>query len=181
MIKKSIAALGILAAGVLSAQSMDMKNMLKVGINAGAAVPSENASANLGVDVSYQHLVNPGFGLGIATGYNHFFGKDDNNDFGVVPVAALFRVYPQKTGFYAGADLGYGFIIGDDRVNPNYAVARPDGGFYLKPELGYHNKDWNFFVHYTKVFTGDDGQIGDQKFSAGSLGAGVAYNIALGK
>ena len=190
-LKQSILAAGILATGLVSAQSAVMTNMLKVGINAGASVPKENASANLGVDLSYQHLVNPGFGLGIATGYNHFFGTENtinnvdvqNNDFGVVPVAALVRIYPQKTGFYGGADLGYGFIVGDDKVTDNalYNANRPDGGFYLRPEIGYHDKDWNFFIHYTKVFTGDDGNVGSQKYNAGTLGAGVAYNIPLGK
>lgn len=191
LLKQTILAAGILTTGLVSAQSADMTNMLKIGINAGASVPQENNSANLGLDVSYQHLVNPGFGLGIATGYNHFFGTDntinnvklENNDFGVVPVAALLRVYPQKTGLYGGADLGYGFIVGDEKVtnNPLYNADMPSGGFYLRPEIGYHNKDWNFFVHYTKVFTGDDGKIASQKFNAGTLGAGVAYNIPLGK
>ena len=31
--------------------------------------------------------------------------------------------------------------------------------FYLKPEIGYHNQDWNFAVQYTKVFTGDKGNL----------------------
>ena len=61
--------------------------------------------------------------LGIATGYNHFFGKDndgiENNDFGVVPVAGLIRVYPKQTGFYFGTDLGYAFITGDENVATN--------------------------------------------------------------
>ena len=106
---KTILALGLMTTGLVSAQSADMKNMLKVGANVGLAVPAENASANLGLDVAYQNLVTPGFGLGIATGYSHFFGKDNNgiknNDFGVVPVAALIRVYPKQTGFYLGTDL----------------------------------------------------------------------------
>lgn len=187
-IKSAVLGLGILTAGLASAQSANMTNMLKVGVNAGVAVPSDNASANLGLDVAYQYLVNPGFGLGIATGYNQFFGRDNdvvggtinNNDFGVIPVAALIRVYPKQTGFYAGADLGYGFIVGDEKVASNSIVDRPDGGFYIKPELGYHNRDWNFFLHYTKVFTGDKGNIAGQDYNAGSLGAGVAYNIPLG-
>lgn len=187
-IKSAVLGLGILTAGLASAQSANMTNMLKVGVNAGVAVPSDNASANLGLDVAYQYLVNPGFGLGIATGYNQFFGRDNdvvggtinNNDFGVIPVAALIRVYPKQTGFYAGADLGYGFIVGDEKVASNSTVDRPDGGFYIKPELGYHNRDWNFFLHYTKVFTGDKGNIAGQDYNAGSLGAGVAYNIPLG-
>ncbi len=184
-IKKTVLALGVVTAGLVSAQSADMTNMLKVGANAGFTVPAENASAKIGIDVAYQNLVVPGFGLGIATGYNHYFGRENgsinNNDFGVVPVAALLRVYPKKTGFYFGADLGYGFITGSDRVASNMTVQRPDGGFYLKPEIGFHNKDWNFAVQYQKVFTGDKGKIGNQDYSVGALGVGVSYNIPLGK
>ncbi len=184
-IKKSVLAIGLVTAGLLSAQSADMRNMLKVGVNGGFAVPAENAGGALGLDVSYQNLVTPGFGLGIATGYTHFFGRDNgninNNDFGVVPVAALIRVYPKQTGFYLGTDLGYGFIVGDDKVASNYTVQRPDGGFYIKPEIGYHNRDWNFALQYQKTFTGDKGEIGSQKYSAGALGVGVGYNIPLGK
>lgn len=184
-IKKSVLALGLLTAGIMSAQNSDMRNMIKIGAHGGFAVPAENASGNLGLDVSYQNLITPGFGLGIATGYSHFFGKENNginnNDFGVVPVAALIRIYPKQTGFYLGTDLGYGFIVGDDNVASNSSVVRPDGGFYIKPEIGYHNQDWNFAVQYQKTFTGNKGEIGAQKYSAGAVGVGVGYNIPLGK
>ena len=188
-IKKTILLLGLATAGVVSAQSAEMRNMIKVGANAGVALPAENASAAAGVDLAYQSLATQGFGFGVATGYTHFFGREntvngvkyDNNDFGVVPVAALIRVYPKQTGFYLGTDLGYGFITGDKQVATNSAVERPDGGLYIKPEIGYHNRDWNFALQYQKVFTGDKGQIGDQKYGAGALGAGISYNIPLGK
>ena len=184
-IKKVLFAAGVMTVGLVSAQSADMTNMLKIGANVGVAVPQENASMAAGIDVSYQNLVAPGFGLGIATGYTHYFGRDngviENNDFGVVPAAALIRIYPKQTGFYFGSDLGYGFIVGDDKVASNSNQDRPDGGFYIKPEIGYHNRDWNFAVHYQKVFTGDKGQILDQKFNAGNIGVGVSYNIPLGK
>ena len=190
-IKRSILLLGLATAGLVSAQSADMRNMIKIGGNAGVALPAENASAAAGIDLAYQNLATPGFGIGIATGYTHYFGKDNtvngvtynNNDFGVVPVAALIRVYPKQTGFYLGTDLGYGFITGDKKVASNTGVVteRPDGGLYIKPEIGYHNRDWNFALQYQKVFTGDKGQIGDQKYSVGALGAGVSYNIPLGK
>lgn len=184
--KKTILATALVSAGLLSAQSADMRNMLKIGANVGLALPAENASANLGLDVAYQNLVTPGFGLGIATGYNHFFGRDNNgiknNDFGVVPVAALIRVYPKQTGFYLGTDLGYGFIVGDKKVASNVGSPdRPDGGFYIKPEIGYHNRDWNFAIQYQKTFTGSTGEIGSQKYNAGALGVGIGYNIPLGK
>ena len=184
-VKRAILGIGILSAGLLSAQSAEMTNMLKIGGNVGIAAPSTNASANLGLDVAYQHLVTPGFGLGIATGYNHFFGKDndgiENNDFGVVPVAGLIRVYPKQTVFYFGTDLGYAFITGDENVAANDPVARPDGGFYIKPELGWHNRHWNVALQYTKVFTGSKGDLPGQDFNAASLGLGVAYNIPLGE
>ena len=183
-IKKAIVAGGVMSLGLMSVHAQSMENMLKIGVNAGFAVPKENASAAIGVDLSYQHLVTPSFGLGLATAYEHYFGSDNdgikNNDFGVVPIAALVRFYPKRSGLYLGADLGYGFIVGDQKVASNSNVDRPDGGFYLKPEFGYHNRDWNFFLEYRKTFTGDKGKIGNQNYSAGSLGVGVAYNIPLG-
>lgn len=187
--KKSIfLAIALLfAVSFANAQYVSMKNTFKVGVLGGASIPSENAGMNVGLDLGYQHLVTPNFGLGLATGYNQFFGlenKDENiknNNFGVVPVAALVRYYPAAEGFYVGTDLGYGFLVGDEKVASNHDVNRPNGGFYLKPEVGYHNRNWNVFVHYTKVFTGDNGQIGNQKFNAGSLGVGIAYNFGLGK
>ena len=185
MLKQVILGAGILTAGLVNAQSTQMNNMIKAGATAGIAIPSDNLSAAIGLDVAYQRLITPGFGLGIATGYAHYFGKEnngyDNNDVGVVPVAALLRIYPKKTGFYFGADLGYGFLVGDDKVASNTVSARPDGGFYLRPEIGYHNRDWNFFLQYQKVFTGDNGNLVSQDYNVGSIGAGFSYNIPLGK
>ncbi|WP_326982792.1 hypothetical protein VUJ46_21985 [Chryseobacterium sp. MYb264] len=185
MLKQAILLAGIMTAGVVSAQSSQMNNMLKVGANVGLAVPADNLSAAVGVDVAYQNLITPGFGLGIATGYTHYFGKDNNgysnNDVGVVPVGALIRIYPKQTGFYFGTDLGYGFLVGNDKVASNSSVDRPDGGFYIKPEIGYHNKDWNFFVQYQKVFTGSKGDLTGQDYNVGNLGLGFSYNIPLGK
>ncbi|WP_288763969.1 hypothetical protein [uncultured Weeksella sp.] len=197
MLKKKILLLfvSIFAANMALAQSADMKNMLKIGVNAGAST-GQNTSANAGLDISYQNLVVPGFGLGVSTGYNHFFGKKrnfdgvtiDNNDFGVIPIAALIKVYPGKYGFYGGTDIGYGFIVGKEKVANNhypseslYNADMPSGGLYLRPEIGYHNRNWNFFVHYTKVFVGNEGKVGNDKFNAGTVGAGVAYNLPLGR
>ncbi len=67
MIKQAILFAGILTAGALSAQSAQMNNMIKVGANVGLAVPSDNTSMAVGVDVAYQNLITPGFGLGVAT------------------------------------------------------------------------------------------------------------------
>ena len=47
---------------------------------------------------------------------------------------------------------------------------RPDGGLYIKPELGWHNRHWNFSIQYTKLFTGSKGEIGNQNYNAGRSG-----------
>lgn len=185
MFKQAILLAGILTAGIASAQNSKMNNMIKVGANVGLAVPADNLSAAVGVDVSYQNLITPGFGLGIASGYTHYFGKENNgyknNDVGVVPVAALIRIYPKQTGFYFGTDLGYGFLVGDKQVASNTSVERANGGFYIKPEIGYHNKDWNFFVQYQKVFVGTKGDLAGQDYNVGNIGVGFGYNLPLGK
>ena len=182
----------LFAAGFANAQDLSYKNTLKIGAIAGPSVPKGNAAAGAGLDIAYQNLVTPHVGLGLASGYQHYFGSEakinntdvKNNGFGVVPVAGLVRFYPKSEGFYLGTDLGYGFITGDEKVTDHATVNadRPSGGFYLKPELGYHNRNWNIFAHYSKVFTGADaGKVGDQKYNAGMVGVGLAYNIPLGR
>ena len=184
-IKRTILGIILFSAYTSNAQDTSYQNMIKVGLNGGASLPMENAAASVGVDLGYQHLATPGFGVGIMTGYNQYFGREndgiENNDFGVIPVAALLRFYPKQTGFYIGTDIGYGFITGKEDVASNSSVDRPDGGFYIKPEIGYHNRDWNFAIQYNKVFTGEEGQILAQDYNAGSLGIGVSYNLPLGQ
>lgn len=193
-IKKIALSAGIIAGGLLSAQNsegLSMKNMLKVGANIGHSLPASNFGLSAGIDVAYQYLVTPHFGLGLATGYTHFFGRDNkatgnitlnNNDAGLIPAALLLRYYPDSKGIYFGADLGYGFITsGDNYVAAHHNTLHPDGGFYIKPELGYHNRNWNFFLQYQKVFTGNEGKILNQDYQLGGLSVGVSYNIALGK
>lgn len=174
-----------IAPALAFAQNPKYNNMFKIGFNAGIAVPAENASSHIGLDLGYQRLVHPGIGVGFVTGYNHFMGQSkngiNNNDFGVIPLAGMFRYYPEQTGFYVGTDLGYGFITGEGKVASNSNVDLPDGGFYFKPEIGYHNIHWNFALQYANVFTGNQGTIGDQKFNAGTLGFGVSCNLPLGK
>lgn len=184
-LKKSIFGLAILTSSIGLAQETSYEKTLKVGINAGYSIPQENLSYNIGLDLGYQHLVTPKIGLGFVTGYNQFLERTSteisNNKVGLVPVAFMFRYYPRVKGIYAGANAGYGFLFGDERVASNYTTERPIGGLYLNPEIGYHNIHWNFALQYTKLLTNDIGNIGSQKYSVGSLGISVAYNIALTK
>lgn len=66
-VKRAILGIGILSAGFIKRTKCRNDKHAKNWRNVGIAAPSTNASANLGIDVAYQHLVTPGFGLGIAT------------------------------------------------------------------------------------------------------------------
>lgn len=134
---------------------------LKVGIHAGVpmAHSKDVSSFALGADVKYQFLDLKSFGLGIATGYTNYFGKDDNKDFGIIPVAALLRYYPTKR-FFIGSDLGVGFATGGNDT---------ETGFYYRPEVGYHDNEWNIFLYYQGVSVSES--------NVGNLGVGLNYNL----
>lgn len=137
---------------------------VKLGLHTGIPVSDagDAASFALGVDAKYQFINLKSFGVGFATGYTHYFGKEDFKDFGVIPVAVLLRYYPTKH-FFVGSDLGYGFITGD------VGETDANGNFYLRPEIGYHNDKWNIYALYQDVLEKDA--------NVGMLGVGVIYNI----
>jgi len=136
---------------------------LKLGLNAGVPMGDADdlASFALGLDVKGQFLVTPNFGIGLATGYSHMFGKDGADDFGIIPAAGFARYYFQKTGLFIGADLGYGFLMNVDNN---------EGGLYVSPQIGYHNEDWNIFAFYQNTFAEND-------FDIRVLGIGATYNL----
>ena len=136
---------------------------LKIGLNAGVPMGDidDSSSFSLGLDLKAQYLVTPNFGIGLATGYSHIFGKDGYDDFGVMPAAAFARYYFKPKGLFLGVDFGYGFLV---NANNN------DGGLYVNPQIGYHNKDWNFFAYYQNTFAENDMDIQ-------VLGLGVTYNL----
>lgn len=137
---------------------------LKAGISAGLPVGniSNFSSATLGLELSGQAMVTPHFGLGVASGYTHFFGKNGASDFGTIPLGALLRYYPAAEGFFVGSDVGYSFLTN---------TTGKSGGAYVKPQLGYHNYDWNFYGFYNQVFLGS-GSVDLQ-----NVGIAAVYNI----
>ncbi|MBN9297080.1 MAG: hypothetical protein J0I41_08710 [Filimonas sp.] len=162
----------VVAAGRIHAQSTTItsnNSWLKVGANVGVPVGNASNYSNftLGLDVKGQVLETSHIGLGIATGYNHYFAKDGFKDFGTIPLGAFIRVYPASKGFFAGVDGGYSFVTGYDNAK---------GGAYIKPQIGYHNYDWNIFGYYSNVFRSDANGGG-----IGSIGVGATYNIRFGK
>ncbi|MFT3980816.1 MAG: hypothetical protein QM687_10135 [Ferruginibacter sp.] len=146
-------------------QEVTKKNSwLKLGLNAGVPVGdlSDYSSFVLGADLKGQLMSTKNVGIGLTTGYNHFFAKDGYDDFGTVPLGAFVRFYPQSKGFFIGTDLGYSFVTKKDA----------DGGVYVRPQIGYHNYDWNFFGFYNGVFRSDSKGGNIQH-----VGLGATYNI----
>lgn len=168
--KKYILILAALAGSVsLFAQTSNevtsRNSWLKLGANVGAPVGdlSDFSSFVLGADLKGQIMTTNHVGAGITTGYNHFFGKNGVKDFGTIPLGAFIRYYPSAEGFFIGTDLGYSFITG---------VSDADGGFYVRPEVGYHNYNWNIFGFYNGILRGDD-----KGGNLQHIGIGATYNI----
>jgi hypothetical protein len=146
---------------ITNAQGTDW---IKIGVHGGLPLgdASETSSSVLGVDLKYQFLNTNSYAVGIATGYTNYFGKDNSEDFGMIPIAGLFRYYPTKN-FFVGTDLGYGFFTTSD-----------ESGFYYRPEIGYHDDKWNVYAFYQGISISNS-------FSPTSVGIGISYNIVRGK
>lgn len=161
--------IGLLSFGSINAQEIEdieitpNNSWFKLGLTAGIPVgdASDISSFNLGLDVRAQYLVNPNFGIGVASGYTNYFGKDNFDDFGIVPLAGFLRYYFTPSGLFFGSDLGYGFLTNVDNNS---------GGLYVNPQIGYHNRDWNIYAFYQNTFAENDVNLQ-------SVGIGVTYNI----
>lgn len=165
--KKLILLFTLLIAGTTFAQNQEVdfnsdNSWLKIGLNTGLPVGDidDFSSFSVGLDLRGQYLVTPHFGIGVATGYNHLFGKDGFDDFGIVPLAGFARYYFKPKGLFIGADFGYGYLTNVDI----------DGGLYVNPQIGYHNRDWNFYAYYQNTFAEND-------FDIQVVGIGATYNL----
>jgi len=142
---------------------------LKVGVNAGVPVGdlSNRSGLALGAELTGQFMRTDNFGLGVTTGYTHYFNKKNTEysnakDIGAIPLGMTFRYYPRPSGVFVGTDAGYTFLTNEEAK---------DGGFYIRPQVGYHNYDWNVFGFYNQVFR-KDYMMDLQRF-----GIGVTHNI----
>lgn len=156
----------------VSAQNEEVtanNSWLKVGVNAGVPVgdASDFTSFKTGLELKGQYLVNPHFGIGLTAGYNQYFGKDGFDDFGAIPVGAMLRYYAKNEGFFAGVDGGYNFFTN---------VGGNEGAAFVKPQIGYHNYNWNYFAYYNAILQSDT-----KGPDVNDIGVGVSYNIRFKK
>jgi hypothetical protein len=147
---------------------------LKLGANVGVPVGNAHNYSGFmaGLELKGQILETDFLGVGLTTGYDHYFGKNiytsqdvryKYSDFGAIPLGAFIRVYPESKGLFVGTDLGYSFVTGMDNAS---------GGVYVKPQVGYHNYNWNVFAYYNDIIRSNDngGNIAN-------VGIGTTYNI----
>jgi hypothetical protein len=165
----SVLALGIMA-GAAAQETVHKDNLnsktswLKAGVSVGMPVgnTAQYSSFSAGGVVNAQMMANPHLGLGVTTGYTHYFGKNGTSDFGAIPLGALIRYYAHEPGLLVGTDIGYAFTTN---------IAGSTGGLYVKPQLGWNNYDWNIYGFYNHVFANKG--IGDLQ----QLGVAVTYNL----
>jgi hypothetical protein len=163
-----VVAMSAITYGFAQLDATSKNSWLKLGLEASVPVGdiSDASSFAGGIVLDAQWMATPHFGVGVSSGYTNFFGKDEVKDFGVIPLGALLRYYPKAEGFFAGADLGYGFLTNVDGKT---------GGFYFKPQLGYHNYSWNFYGFYNQVV------LGDNYGNVQNAGVGAIYNLRFKK
>ncbi|MFY0644245.1 MAG: hypothetical protein JXR19_07245 [Bacteroidia bacterium] len=169
---KRLTNLLILCACILFANAQDIKlkdvnssnTWFKLGLNAGVPVAdvADVSSFALGVDLSVQYLPTKAYGYGLKAGYTNYFGKDPAEDFSAIPLAVLFRFYPESTGFFAGAEVGYAFLNN---------VAGTSGGWTYRPHIGWHTDNWNFFGYFDHIMTEEN--VSDIQ----TVGLGVTRNV----
>jgi hypothetical protein len=176
--KKLIFSFALLLAG-LTVQGQQVRELdeinddnswLKFGLNLGVPVGdlSNYSSLAFGVEAAAQFMRTDNYGLGITTGYTKYYNKDNASldgsvsGFGAIPLGLMFRYYPQPSGFFAGTDVGYTFFTD---FNQN------DGGLYIRPQLGYHNYNFNVFAFYNQVFRATP------SIDVQTVGLAVTYNL----
>lgn len=138
----------------------------KVGLNAGVPLQPTSSSFILGLDASLQFLETKASGIGIKSGFSHYFTADKTlKAIGEIPLAIMYRFYPTSTGFFTGLDIGYSVILNAPTTK---------GGFMGRPHAGYHGRNWNIFAYYNLVLIQEDNNENIQ-----SVGVSFTRNIRL--
>lgn len=176
MKKTLISLLALLSAGIAHSQDLSQvskeNTWMKIGVN--AAVPLGNWKANsvdatdlgVGLDVSVQFLETKANGIGLKAGYLNYFGKDNQDDIAVIPLAIMYRYYPESKGWFAGFEIGYSFISN---------LPGTDGAAFARPYAGLHFDYWNVFAYYDYISTEEDLP------NLQAIGLGLARNIYFKK
>lgn len=160
-----VASSSLIEAQVDLKKANETNTWLKIGLNTALPITdfSKTNSFGLGIDASIQFLETKASGIGVKVGYLNYFGNASNPDVGALPVALMFRYYPESAGWFAGLELGYAFLNG---------LQGTSGGYFGRPQVGLHYDYWNFFAYYDLIATDETDVIDLQ-----AVGIGVTYNV----
>ena len=123
----------------------------KVGLNTALPITdlSETHNFGLGADISLQFLETKASGIGV----------------GALPLAIMYRFYPESKGWFAGLEVGYAFLSGLEGTS---------GGYFIRPQVGIHNDNWNYFAYYDHIAIEESGTS-----DLMAVGIGVTYNVRI--
>ncbi|NNK70570.1 MAG: hypothetical protein HKO96_08835, partial [Flavobacteriaceae bacterium] len=133
----------------------------RAGVNGGIPVGDfdDFLSFSLSVDLSYGWEVSDGIDLGLISGVNFNFGKDEFDDVKYAPVAGMAR-FSVGDGFAIGGDVGIAFNL------------ESNGGsdFYWRPVVAYSISDMtDIQASYSNV-SGDGASLS-------SINVGVGFRF----
>jgi hypothetical protein len=157
-------------------------NAQKMGIGANLGIPtSDRYSFAAGVDLRVQFDVTKQLSVPVATGYNHFFAKDDvaysptglapfqeQPDYGYIPVKTGLKYFfdPSGSGIYAMGEVGAAIGVSDHAKTT----------FLYAPTLGYSwSNGLDLGLKYENAGKGVDG-LGNE---SGQVALRIAYGFKL--
>lgn len=167
----AVAAVAMFVSGNASAQ--------KLGIGANLGIPTNSAySFAAGIDVRMQFDVTKQLSVPVATGYNHFFAKDnykgfnDLPNYGYIPVKTGLKFFfdPNGSGVYAMGEVGAAFGVTDQAKTT----------FLYAPTLGYSfSNGLDIGLKYENAGKGDAIRLIDDKNHTGQVALRIAYGFKL--
>jgi len=151
----------------------------KIGVGANLGIPTSDLYGfAAGVDLRIQFDVTKQLSVPVATGYNHFFAKDDINylnipgqempDYGYIPVKTGLKYFfdPSGSGIYAMGEVGAAIGVSDHSKTT----------FLYAPTLGYSwSSGLDLGLKYENAGKGLD-HYGNE---SGQIALRIAYGFKL--
>jgi hypothetical protein len=154
----------------------------KIGVGANLGIPTSDLYGfAAGVDVRVQFDVTKQLSVPVATGYTHFFAKDDARfvpnlgspvqelpDYGYIPVKTGLKYFfdPSGSGIYAMGEVGAAIGVSDHAKTT----------FLYAPTLGYSwSNGLDLGLKYENTGKGVDG-LGNE---SGQIALRIAYGFKL--
>ncbi|SIQ34145.1 hypothetical protein SAMN05880574_110104 [Chryseobacterium sp. RU37D] len=161
----------LLGAFALLGGLMQAQEGFRLGGHVGAPLgdASDAASFTIGVEAAYMWNITKGLDIGATTGYSHFFGKDNADDFGFIPIAVSGKYKFDKLPLFVEMDLGAAIST------RNYI----NSGLYIAPRVGYQMKNAELYLGFQNISSKhkhyDYYWFGDDRFNFGAINLGVNF------